>query len=190
MDCQPTDDTASATETSILVGLEQGPNYMYTPYSDFTEQEDFAAEYRAEIARLYTFVMPLMLFITSAFSRYVLDRKVVGSALFFCSLFFFVLGLIVYVYFDTMFDMFSVGDFLKLHTLFYVWPVLPLFFGLFTASVASGDAAEWGSAIAVMSVIFMATNCFAYVQSRETELERLRQWPPLPGTEIETYLHC
>lgn len=184
------DDSSTITDLRVPVDTDRTSTYMYTPYSDFTEQEDFAAEYRRHIARLYTFFMPVLFLITSISATLFSRAQIVASILFFFSVFFFVLGVIIYAYFDALFDMFSVGDFMKLPLLFHLWPSLPLVLGLFTAFTANPDTAHIAIAIVLVSIIVIIINFFAYRHTLHAHEERLLQWPPLPGTEIETYLHC
>lgn len=166
--------------------IEPRPNYMYTPYSDITEQEDFAREFRRKIVLLYFVYMPLTLLFSSAIARWFFHNAVVSVILFFAA----VALLALCLPYFTFFGMFTVGEFLKLHVAFYAWPIVPFMWGLTTVWVTKGNDAAFGIVLVTVSVLIMITNEMARRVSLATEEERLLQWPPLPGTDNETYLHC
>lgn len=168
------------------VTFEPRPNYVYTPYSDITEQEDFAWEYRRKIVLLYFAYMPLALMISSATSEWLLSNTLVSVIFFFTAIALIALGLPCF----TFFGMFSVDDFLKLHVAFYAWPIVPLMWGITAVWMTKGKDSAFGFVLITVSFFVMVTNEMARQVSLETEEERLLQWPPLPGTENETYLHC
>lgn len=159
-------------------------NYMYTPYSDITEQEEFASEYRRKIVLLYFTFLPLAILVSATIARYVFDVLLVSKILLFCA----VAVLCVGVPCFTFFGFFTVADFLALDIWFYVWPLIPLLVG--TMAVLKTIKKDWafGAVLIIVSVWVLVTNELARQISWWTEEERLNQWPPLPGTDPLDYL--
>lgn len=159
-------------------------NYMYTPYSDITEQEEFASEYRRKIVLLYFTFLPLTILVSAVIARYMFDYVLVSKILLFCAIGVLCVG----VPYFTFFGFFTVVDFLALPIWFYLWPLIPLLVGTMAVLITTKKDSAFGMVLMIVSVWVVVTNELAREVSWWTEEERLRQWPPLPGTDALDHL--
>lgn len=160
--------------------LRHRPPPIQTPYSDLTDQAEFAASYRLLIFCIYMLGIPFALFITSSVAKLFFKAMTVAWGCFLIGLSVILLGWA----FFALAGKFEVDDFLNLHTTYFLWPLVLVFLGGFMMKEGSGNDFDVGVTIFILGATILLANVVAYLLSRRRLEKRTEIWPPLDDVKF------
>lgn len=164
--------------------LRQRPPPIQTPYSDITDQVEFAANYRLLIFCIYMLGIPFTLFLTSAAAKLFFKAITVAWGCFLIGLSLILLGWM----FFALTGKFEVDDFLDLHIIFYVWPLVPILFGGLMIREGSGNDCDVGVVLFILGIKISIANVVAFLFSRRWLEKRKEIWPPLDDVKFIVWM--
>lgn len=170
----------SQLDYGTLSSLHQRAPLIQTPYSDISNQEEFAANYRRIIFLIYNAGIPLTLFLISAVAKLLFRSSIVGWGCFLLAVTVVLLGWA----FFALAGMFEVGDFLNMHKIYFIWPISLLLIGAIVMKPGSGGERDVGITFVILGTVIIVANLSAWLTSRIWLEKRTELWPPLDDVEF------